>query len=253
MKIKLFVLLAAISILCFTSCYATMIESTTVINETTDASTMESFHDSNTSIVFPVETEYVDYFTSFLEFPNGRGYFFDKITLYPEQVFDSVSPFILFRVLDIEDTQENFIIYHVNIVEAYGLENYNTGKVYRMAWRGHLDEQLYGRPPLEIGKVYGRFLAVTEESLERLNLWQAALIFSVEEQNGKCYIYGYGIDLSDINCKIKITDKEENSIYKVGKHDKTIAYLRSIGQSLPTFDYKCDLDEFYAELQKRCP
>lgn len=265
MKTKNFIPLLMAGILCLTSC--NQIYSDTTNDSSTESTilpvqTTETTRDPNATTyppatIPPIETEetetYVDTFESFMEFPSGRGYFFGKVTLYPEQSFDSIIPFVLFRVLDIKDDNQGvFMNYYVQIVEIYGLENYNTDKVYRMAWRGHLDEQLYGRPPLEIGKVYGRFLGVTEEMLEGLNLWQAALIFGVEEQNGKRYIYGYGTDLSDINCKIEITDDEENSIYKVGKHDKAIAYLNTIGQELPTFDYKCDLDEFYAELQKRC-
>ena len=41
---------------------------------------------------------------------------------------------------------------------------------------------------------------------------------------------------------------EENQIYKVGKHDAIIAKLNEIGVRLPTFDYKCELEEMLREI-----
>ena len=192
-------------------------------------------------------TVYEDTFESFMPFPSGKGYFFGKVAF--ERYETEGIPFVFFRVIGMEDSYTgDFMVYLVQIVNILGVENYDTEKVYRMAWRGHLEDQLYGRSPLEIGKVYGRFLGLEEEGLKKLNLWQVGLIYDVKEENDKRYLYAYGTDLSIYNCKIPITDPEENSIYKPGKHDKALAKLNELGVALPTFDYKVEAEEFYREL-----
>ena len=190
---------------------------------------------------------YQDTFESFMKFPGDKGYFFGKVAF--ERYETEGCSIVFFRVIGMEEEYVgDFMIYLVQIVDIYGVKNYNTEKIYRMAWRGHLEDQLYGRPPLEIGKTYGRLMALNEGDLEIYNLWQAGLIYDVKEENGKRYLYAYGTDLSIYNCKIPITDSEENSIYKQGKHDKAIAKLKELGQSLPTFDYKVEAETFYEEL-----
>ena len=207
--------------------------------------TTSATEETNTFIP-EIHTRYEDTFESFMRFP-GKGYFFGKVAL--ESYKTRGSSIVLFRVLGIEeDYIGEFTIYLVQIVDIYGIKNYDTEKVYRMAWRGHLEDQLYGRPPLEIGKIYGRLMALNEGDLEIYNLWQAGLIYDVKEENGKRYLYAYGTDLSIYDCKIPITDPEENSIYKPGKHDKVIAKLNELGQALPTFDYKVEVQAFYDEL-----
>lgn len=190
---------------------------------------------------------YEDLFESFMRFPSSNQYFLGKATL--EKYQTDGSSIVLFRVIGMEEKYVgDFMIYLVQIVDVYGIKNYDTDKVYRMAWRGHLEEHLYGRPPLEVGKIYGRLMALNEGDLEIYNLWQAGLIYDVKEENGKRYLYAYGTDLSQYHCKIPITDPEENSIYKPGKHDKAIAKLNELGQPLPTFDYKVEAEAFYKEL-----
>ena len=58
----------------------------------------------------------------------------------------------------------------------------------------------------------------------------------------------YRVDFGGLRCAIKIEDDEENQIYKVGKHDAIIAQLNEIGVRLPTFDYKCELEEMLREI-----
>ena len=190
---------------------------------------------------------YEDTFESFMKFPGDKGYFFGKVAF--ERYKTEGCSIVFFRVIGMEEEYVgDFMIYLVQIVDIYGVKNYETEKIYRMAWRGHLEDQLYGRPPLEIGKTYGRLMALNEGDLEIYNLWQAGLIYDVKEENGKRYLYAYGTDLSQYNCKIPITDPEENNIYKPGKHDKAIANLHEVGQALPTFDYKVEAEAFYKEL-----
>lgn len=186
-----------------------------------------------------ITEEYEDPFQNFLKLA-GRDLFIEKRTLRVSEV--RALPFVFFEVIDIEDDYQGYYsVYHVRIVKMYGVSDYDTSKIYRMAWMGRGDAHIYGRPPLEIGKVYGRFLSTTENHLETVSLWQAGLIYDVQVENGKCYVYGYGIDLSKMPCIVEITDPEENSVYKTGKHDKAIAMLEKLGVELPTFDYKCDL------------
>ncbi len=191
-------------------------------------------------------TDTADPFERFMPFPSNRGYFYGKKLLDRNEVRGL--PFVLFRVIGIEEEMNDFITYTVRIEEAYGIEHYDTERVYRMGWRGLSSSHLYGRPPLEIGEVYGRFLVMSEEGLQTIGLWQAGLVYGVRELDGKRYLYGYGSDLSRLDCKIPITDPEENSIYKTGKHDKVIAALQSLGQELPVFDYKVELISFYDEI-----
>ena len=143
--------------------------------------------ETTSTYISEIPTGYEDTFESFMPFPSGKGYFFGKVTF--ERYETEGIPFVFFRVIGMEEVYTgDFMVYLVQIVDILGVENYDTEKVYRMAWRGHLEDQLYGRPPLEIGKVYGRFLGLEEEGLKKLNLWQAGLIYDVKEENGKRYL-----------------------------------------------------------------
>ena len=227
--------------------YITTYPPATVPTITTSATKETETTSTTCTYISEIPTVYEDTFESFMPFPSGKGYFFGKVAF--ERYETEGIPFVFFRVIGMEEEYVGeFMVYLVQIVDMYGVENYDTEKVYRMAWRGHLEDQLYGRPPLEIGEVYGRFLNLEEEGLQKLNLWQAGLIYDVKEENGKRYLYAYGTDLSIYNCKIPIIDSEENSIYKPGKHDKAIAKLNELGVALPTFDYKVEAEEFYREL-----
>lgn len=195
-----------------------------------------------------------DPFESFMLFPSDRGYFYGKKLLIPEASYHyNVPQLMVFRVVGIEDEyQGDFTVYEIQLMNVYGLDNFPSNKIYRMAYRGHLEDQLYGRPPLEIGSVYARLISTSEADLQRLTLFQAGLVMPVVEVDGVQYLYGYGVDFSDMECKIAITNKEENSIYKAEKHYKVIAALNELNQVCPTFDYKCELKSFYEEILNRC-
>lgn len=266
MKKQIVLVLIAVLLIILSSCKETLVSETTIktaesnwnaaILQTTesDACPCNTTCPSATSPVFTTEKAiaetpfiYEDTFESFMAFPSGKGYFFGKVTF--ERYETEGIPFVFFRVIGMEEAYTGeFMVYLVQIEDMFGIENFDTEKTYRMAWRGHLEKQLYGRPPLEVGKTYGRFLGMSEEGLQTIELWQAGLIYDVKEENEKRYLYAYGTDLSIYNCKIPITDSEENSIYKQGKHDKAIAKLKELGQVLPTFDYKVEAEEFYREL-----
>ncbi|MBQ9747333.1 MAG: hypothetical protein IJV98_00975 [Clostridia bacterium] len=190
---------------------------------------------------------YEDTFEEFMMFPQGRGYFYGKKKLEKREV--EGMPFVLFRVMGIADVEAESIIYTVRIEQIYGVEHYDRTRLYHMVWRGLPEIQLYGRPPLEIGALYGRFLGVTEESLESMALWQAGLVFRAELSPSGCYeLYGYGVDISALDCRLEITDPEENAVYKAGRHDKAIAALTALGQPLPVFEYKAEAEAFYREI-----
>ena len=153
---------------------------------------------------------------------------------------------IRFRVLGVDHSYagKSATMYYVQLIDVYGYENFDSQKIYRLAYRGKLDEQVYGKPPLEPGKEYLKYLTPDELSND---FFQMSLIMPIRDIDGVTYVYGYGIDMSRFACAIEISDWEENQIYQIGKHDKIIAYLASISKELPTFDYKC---EMYALLQE---
>ncbi len=212
-----------------------------------------SFGDTASTVFLPPPTEdgggsweYTDTFEEFMMFPQGRGYFYGKKKLEKNEVRGM--PFVVFRVVGIAEESTEFTVYTVQVDRIYGAKEGGAGELYRMVWRGRADAQLYGRPPLESGVLYGRFLGISEDRLHSMALWQAGLIYRVEEENGKRYLYGYGVDLSSLDCRIPIVDPEENSIYKTGKHEKALAKLRDLGQAAPVFEYKAELDAFLREI-----
>ena len=197
-----------------------------------------------------------DPFEKFMLFDEDRGYFWGKMEYNPDGRYSATPQLLFFRVVGIDEnhTSSTFTRYKIQFVDIYGFDKneLDMETVYPMSYRGLLDEQLYGRPPLELGKIYARIFTFDniDQIIDRV-LFQAGLVLPVVENEGKRYLYGYGIDFSNMECKIPILDSEENSIYKTGKHDKTIEYLQSINQELPTFDYKCEAAVFYEEIVRR--
>ena len=186
-----------------------------------------------------------DQFVALMEYPRG-GYYGEKSDIRRFNFDDYCA--IRFRVLGHDDTYLGRVasIYFIQIVDAYGIDTFDSQKIYRMGYRGKLDEQLYGIPPLEPGKEYVRYYtpAELEDELLQMSLTMPVL----DDVDGNTYVYGYGIDFSVFECAIEITDWEENQIYKEGKHDKIISYLKKIEKELPTFDYKCEIYAFLKEL-----
>ena len=162
----------------------------------------------------------------------------------------------VFRIIGVKDPNYYDIatLYYVQAVKVYGDATYDPSTIYSMAYKGTYENTLYGRPPLEIGKDYLYLIAPNCLSapgiaeFENMPILQMGLMMPLEQVGDKTYVYGYGVDFSGLECAIEITDEEENQIYKVGKHDAIIAKLNEIGIRLPTFDYKCELEEMLREI-----
>ncbi len=166
---------------------------------------------------------------------------------------------LVFRVLASENKPDYLVPethYYVQIVDAYGNITYDPSKTLRIAFQGSDIKQRYGNPTLEIGKIYARIICLSDyelgffqEYIDNGHMPAAFPVYFVEEIDGKRYVYSLGKDLSSLECAIPITNPEENSVYKVGKHDKQIAELERLGFLLPTYDYKCELDAIFTEYE----
>ncbi len=177
---------------------------------------------------------------------------------YLEEWPDAEPVIILFRVLAKEvfpSHTGHITYYYIQLVDAYGNVTYDSERQYYMGYDGTETRQRYGMPTLELGKIYALFWCrpidgengFQEYFLNRDDTLWIFPIFDVAEIDGKRYLYSTGKDLSSLECAIPITDPEENSVYKVGKHDKQIAELDRLGIPLPTYDYKCEIDAFFTE------
>lgn len=212
----------------------------TILAETTDSSSITvSRYDPND---YPD-----DPFESFKPFSNGRGTFFGKKDVF--EIFYSATPiFIRFQVIDLYQETEHFTKYHVKVTHIYGSDmDFDREKIYVMNFLGFEKTPMYGRPMLEIGKEYGRFAG---PSFVNQELMQASLIYKISDVGGITYVYGYGVDLSSAKCAVPIIDEQENAIYEVGKHDKILAYLQSIGQEIPVFEFKCEVNALLKEIRE---
>ena len=162
----------------------------------------------------------------------------------------------IFRIIGVKDPSYygRAVLYYAQVIDIYGEISADSSIIYCLGYKGSYDKTLYGRPPLEIGKDYlylieSGFSNVTRmEKFEYMPLVQMGLMMPVVQDGDKTYVYGYGVDFSGLQCAIEITDEEENQIYKVGKHDAIIAKLNELGVRLPTFDYKCELEEMLREI-----
>ena len=163
---------------------------------------------------------------------------------------------VVFRIIGVKDPSYygGAVLYYAQVVKVYGEASYDPSTLYCLGYKGSYENTLYGRPPLEIGKDYlyltGPGFANVErmEKFEYMPLIQMNPMMPVVQDGDKTYVYGYGVDFSGLQCAIEITDEEENQIYKVGKHDAIITKLNEIGVRLPTFDYKCELEEMLREI-----
>ena len=195
-------------------------------------------------------------FEGFMEFAGeGRGTFWQgKADIAASNFEECVG--VVFRIIGVKDPNyyDFATLYYAQIVEVYGEESFDPSTIYCKAYKGTYENTLYGRPPLEIGKDYlyltGPGISDVErfEEFEYMPLVQMGLMMPVVQDGDKTYVYGYGVDFGNLECAIEITDEEENQIYKAGKHDAIIAKLNEIGIRLPTFDYKCELEEMLREI-----
>lgn len=139
----------------------------------------------------------------------------------------------------------------IEIIDIYGEEKYaeadqiDYDKIYTTAIRGIPTSTIYGIPVPTLGKDYFRYAPLSD--VISGDLW-VSLYMDVREVDGVQYLYGYNMDLSGFKGAIKITDEDENQVYNEENHYKIIAYLKSIGKSLPTFDYKITMEDFLDEL-----
>ena len=196
-------------------------------------------------------------FQGFMEFDGkDRGYFWQgKADITDKDLNGFVGA--VFRIIGVKNPNYYDIctIYYAQVVDVYGIESFDSSTIYCLAYKGTYEKTLYGRPPLEIGKDYlyiieNDFMDVPGyEKNEYMPLVQMGLMMPLKEVEDKTYVYGYGLDFGNLECAIEIEDDEENQIYKVGKHDAIIAKLNDIGMKLPTFDYKCELEEMLRELE----
>lgn len=249
-------------------------ESTETKRETAILQPTEATTDTNATTyppatvpTFTTETEikeepfvYEDTFESFmLSNINTQKewlYFGEKPAYSPDGKWSGTPQLIIYRVIGRggyvnyighENPHMDYTIYYLQIEYVYGFDEYDTEKIYEMHYPGHLDRQVYSFPPLEVGMLMASMTIYDDpEALKRHHFCSAKFI-TAQKQGDTYYLYGAWKNFSNMECKIAITDPEENSIYKRGKHDKAIAYLESIGEPLPTFDYKCEAKAFYEE------
>lgn len=215
--------------------------------ETTEETSVSNAEETTTEI-HDLESSYLDDLQEYLLFMSTNDVFMDKFELYPN-CFTKEATYgvaLRYRVLGIEQLDYDYTIYQIQVLEAYGMEEeYDTEKIYSMAYRGTPEKALYDRPALQVGKEY---LRPSSSSFVKFDLLQPSFGLPIEYIDGEIYVYGYGIDYSQLDCAIEITDETENQIYKPGIHDKYIELATEKGYPLPTFDYKCELYAMLEEL-----
>ena len=160
--------------------------------------------------------------------------------------------FIIVTVLGYSYEQDKYgkmkHFYYVN-VQRYGEPNTDP-TVYKMT-HGDPSMPVYGVELLEIGQQY---LTKSTLSLYKTNedgyFSSYRLAMPLIEQDGELYVYNCTLlkDMPKLKCAIKITDKTENLIYKPGRDDDVIEYMKKNNIPAPTYGYKCKLDEFIEEV-----
>ena len=155
---------------------------------------------------------------------------------------------IQFRVVGIDHTEDkNATYYHVRILHVYGMEEdeYDTEKIYLLKYNGTPAYPYYDRPPLEFDKDY---LIAASRTFDKKPYLSVSQVMSLSYEDGKTYVYSPNYDLCMLLCAEKITNPNENQIFKADKHGKHIASANSRGLGLETYDYKCELYALLAEV-----
>ncbi len=193
----------------------------------------------------PQVSDYLDDFVEFHYFTNG------SIRRSKDFAYDNMFAgklAIQFRVLGIDHTEEkNATYYKVQLLHVYGDDTtvYDMEKTYIVKYGGTPECPYYNRPALELGKDYLMAVSHGFEKKESIsNTW----IYSLSYENGKTYAYSTNYDLCGLICAEKITDPEENQIFKPDIHAKYIAAANERGLGLETYDYKCELYALLAEV-----
>ena len=140
-----------------------------------------------------------------------------------------------------------YTVYQIKIVDDYhGGEKLDGETVYSILFVGTEAEQMYRQPPLEIGREYVVLNLMANNPADRI--FEASYWFDIQTVDGEEYIYPYFLDCNGLECKIPITDSKENAVYKKGRHDEILKYLKKNKIKNPTFDYKFKIEEFIAEI-----
>ena len=155
---------------------------------------------------------------------------------------------IQFRVVGIDHTEDkNATYYHVRILHVYGMEEdeYDTEKIYLLKYNGTPAYPYYDRPPLEFDKDY---LIAASRTFDQKPYLSVSQVMSLSYEDGETYIYSPNYDLCMLMCAEKITNPDENQIFKADKHGKYITAAGNRGLGLETYDYKCELYTLLAEV-----
>lgn len=141
-----------------------------------------------------------------------------------------------------------YSLYYIQIIDDYhNGEKSDAEAVYSILFVGTPEKQMYRQPPLEIGREYIVLNLMANNPVERT--FEASYWFDIAKVDGEEYIYPYFLDCSDFETKIAIKDKAENQIYKKGRHDDILTYLKKERIENPTFDYKFKISDFLAEFR----
>lgn len=135
--------------------------------------------------------------------------------------------------------------YFFRVINSFGQDGVDLSSTYSIWAMGNERQQVYGQPLLEIGKEYILFNFNT--NIEPEQTMAASYWFDISEHDGVEYLYPYYLDISEYHSSKRIFDDEENAIYKEGKHNDIIKYLRKNNIPNPTFDYKISIDCFFKE------
>lgn len=150
-------------------------------------------------------------------------------------------------VLEERTYQYPYTVYQIKIVDDYhGGEKLDGETVYSILFVGTEAESMYRQPPLEIGREYIVLNLRANNPADRV--FEASYWFDIQTVDGEEFIYPYFLDCSGLECKIPITDSAENAVYKKGRHDEILRYLKKQRIENPTFDYKFKIEEFIAEI-----
>ena len=140
-----------------------------------------------------------------------------------------------------------YTVYQIKILDDYhGGEKLDGETVYSILFVGTEAESMYRQPPLEVGREYLVLNLMANNPAERT--FEASYWFDIQTVDGKEFIYPYFLDCSGLECKIPITDSKENAVYKKGRHDEILKYLKNNKIENPTFGYKFRIEEFIAEI-----
>ena len=193
------------------------------------------------------ETQSTSAFEYFMILPSTNSIYHSKIK--PQNV---ISDGISVRVkIDSRDDEEYMVLeyyrtkYFFRVIDDFGQGNVDFSATYSIWVMGNEKHQVYCQPLLEIGKEYVLYNFNTYVEPEQT--MTASYWFEIAERNGEEYLYPIYLDISELQSSEKITNKNENAIYKKGIHDDIIKYMQQHNIPNPTFDYKIELEKYIKE------